>query len=119
MQGLQNQDMYLGKDEASPALPQQGKVSKGGRALALQILDVTNRNELYGLALYVAFSGLYALLLRPCAHDQIPGSKVGKTRKLICSFHSFVPSACISMTLSILILHDTIQCAAIWYDTIL
>jgi len=98
MQGLQNQDMYLGKDEASPALPWQGKGSKGGRALALQILDVTNRNELYGLALYVAFSGLYALLLRPCAHDQIPGSKVEKTRKLICSFHSFVPSACISMT---------------------
>jgi hypothetical protein len=113
--------MYLGKDEASPALPQQGKGSKGGRALALQILDVTNRNELYGLALYVAFSGLYALLLRPCAQDQIPGSKEEKkTRKLICSFHSLLPSACIyDSRLTLLLLHDRIQCAAIWYDTIL
>jgi len=72
-----------GKDEASPALPQQGKVSKGGRALALQILDVTNRNELYGLALYVAFSGLYVLLLRPCAHctGSNPRLKRGKNKE--------------------------------------
>jgi hypothetical protein len=73
----------LGKDEASSALPQQGKVSKGGRALALQILDVTNRNELYGLALYVAFSGLYVLLLRPCAHctGSNPRLKRGKNKE--------------------------------------
>jgi len=54
------------------------------------------------------------------AQDQIPGSKEEKTRKLICSFHSFVPSACsYDSRLSLLILHDRIQCAAIWYDAIL
>jgi hypothetical protein len=66
---------------------------KGGRALALQILNVMNRNELYGLALYVAFSGLYPL----CASAETPfcgiksqAQEKGGTWKLICSFHFFL-----------------------------
>lgn len=48
-------------------LSKEKGVKGGGIALALQILNVMNRNRLHGLALYVTFSGLCVLLLRPCS----------------------------------------------------
>lgn len=77
-----------GKKEASPALPRQGKEGK----VALQIL---NRNQPHGSALYVTtFSGLCVLLLRPCSRGSNHRLR-GGTGELICSFHPFIPSACI------------------------
>lgn len=59
----------FGKDEASPALPQQGKGSKRWQSFGVADSECHEQEWTVwlGLALYVAFSGLYVLLLRPCS----------------------------------------------------